>query len=339
MKRAKNIKRVSKKINTCGCECGGYCLGKYINGHANKNKRQSVEWKRKRFENLNTVKSWFKKGDKSWNSNLTKDIDDRVKRNAEKCRKLKRVKEIEIIDGKIVEHKYTKEVRDRLGENRKGENNNFYNKHHTEKSKQKYSETVKSRPEEWHAAKSERFSKTISKKSKEWHYKKWEKFRETRKKNAKPAWNKNKELSETHVRHIFEANAMVPNKTEILIDNDIQKSFLDIFKFVVGDNKTFVGGRSPDWICKSKKLIIEMFGNYFHGQKLTGRTKEQEEKQRTDHFAKYGYKTLIIWESELKDMEAVRFKIQSFLESEGILFNIDEVKSEIEKELNNEKET
>ncbi len=55
-----------------------------------------------------------------------------------------------------------------------------------------------------------------------------------------------------------------------------------------------------------------MFGNYWHGEERTGRTRKQEENQRIKHFAKYGYKTLIIWEYKLKNTKKLERKILQF---------------------------
>ena len=41
-----------------------------------------------------------------------------------------------------------------------------------------------------------------------------------------------------------------------------------------------------------KKKIIEHFGDYWHSEKKTSRTKKEEEQQRIDCFAKEGFQTL-----------------------------------------------
>ena len=54
-----------------------------------------------------------------------------------------------------------------------------------------------------------------------------------------------------------------------------------------------------------KKQVIELLGNYWHGEKRTGRTKEQEETFLKNHYAKYGYNCLCIWELEVKDKKLI----------------------------------
>ena len=57
---------------------------------------------------------------------------------------------------------------------------------------------------------------------------------------------------------------------------------------------------------------IEIFGDFHHGKKRTGRTKEEEEQRKIKHFTQYGYQTLIIWQHELQDLKSVQQKILKF---------------------------
>ena len=61
-----------------------------------------------------------------------------------------------------------------------------------------------------------------------------------------------------------------------------------------------------------QKKLIEFFGSFWHSKKWTDRTKRQEEERRIKHFAKYGYKTLIIWEHELKNLGRIEKKVLIF---------------------------
>lgn len=85
----------------------------------------------------------------------------------------------------------------------------------------------------------------------------------------------------------------------------------------LGDGKFIPAGKSPDFInVNGQKKIIELYGDYWHGPEMTGRTKE--EKQRVDCFAKEGYQTLIIWEHELNDISALGGKLVCFANREEI---------------------
>ena len=100
-------------------------------------------------------------------------------------------------------------------------------------------------------------------------------------------------------------SAKHPNKSEIFLNNIIQKISSDFI--YSGNGKFWVAGKNPDWFnVNGKKQVIEMLGDYWHSEKLTGRSKEQEEDYLKDHYAKYGYDCLIIWEHELKDERIIQ---------------------------------
>lgn len=82
----------------------------------------------------------------------------------------------------------------------------------------------------------------------------------------------------------------------------------------VGDRKLWLktkkGNRNPDFIIEDQKMIIELFGDYWH----KGENPEDKIKEYND----VGYKCLILWESEIYNKtEKVMAKVKVFLE--GIL--------------------
>lgn len=56
------------------------------------------------------------------------------------------------------------------------------------------------------------------------------------------------------------------------------------------------------------KLIIEVFGNYWH--------QGEDAQGRIDIFSKFGYRTLVIWETELKDIVSIVRRIGAFVKDE-----------------------
>jgi len=98
-----------------------------------------------------------------------------------------------------------------------------------------------------------------------------------------------------------------PNKTEEKLTSLFQANFPQEFKFV-GDGSLILEGLNPDWVnCNGKKLIIELFGEHWH-------TKE-EEKERISKFAKYGFKTLILWWKDTRDEKLVIEKVRNFIDN------------------------
>jgi very-short-patch-repair endonuclease len=105
-----------------------------------------------------------------------------------------------------------------------------------------------------------------------------------------------------------------PNKLEIILI-DLLK---DNFKYV-GDHSSWIDGKNPDFINEDNKLIIEFFGDWFHGEEYRRRqhgdysTNEEHEIERIKHFEKNGYKCLVIWEHELKNIEEIMKRVNNFI--------------------------
>ena len=111
------------------------------------------------------------------------------------------------------------------------------------------------------------------------------------------------------------ARNVSPNKPEKFLDKLLQRLFPNLWRYVgAGKSKEdIVGGRCPDFISTDgQKKIIEHFGDYYHGEGVTGVPNEQHEQERIDHFSNYGYQTLIIWEHELKNQKRLEEKIRNF---------------------------
>jgi len=99
--------------------------------------------------------------------------------------------------------------------------------------------------------------------------------------------------------------------------NGPERTLIEIFKNLnldyefVGDWKLNIDGRNPDFINRKTNKLIEHFGIYYHDT-IVNISREEHEKERIDHFSNNGYKTLIIWEDELKDIPKVIEKILAF---------------------------
>ena len=95
-----------------------------------------------------------------------------------------------------------------------------------------------------------------------------------------------------------------PNNDEAYLFSILEKNFPHEWNFV-GDGKVIIEGKNPDFInINGKKQIIELFGNHWH--------KPEEVEPRMNIFARYGYKTLILWDYELKKENILMEKLKSF---------------------------
>ena len=102
-----------------------------------------------------------------------------------------------------------------------------------------------------------------------------------------------------------------PNKPEKIIMNYIDELKLP-YKYT-GNFSFWINWKNPDFVnVKNEKKLMEFFGNYWHGKCITGRNRKQEENYYRKHYKKFGWKTLIIWEDELKKPEKVKEKLLEF---------------------------
>lgn len=107
-----------------------------------------------------------------------------------------------------------------------------------------------------------------------------------------------------------ESRCSAPNGAErkllaLLKNNDLA------FKYV-GDFQLNLGGKFPDFVHAVKPLLIELFGEPWH--------EPEEEQERIDHFAQFGYRTLVIWCDELKDPGTLILKVTTFITSVAYFF-------------------
>ena len=107
------------------------------------------------------------------------------------------------------------------------------------------------------------------------------------------------------------ALGLKPNKPEKLMMRLIQENNLP-FNYT-GNGAIWFRGENhifnPDFLSKNPKYIIEVFGDYWHNL-AKAKTKD---KERLETYAKYGYKTLVIWEHELRNPFQVVNKLKEFI--------------------------
>lgn len=69
-----------------------------------------------------------------------------------------------------------------------------------------------------------------------------------------------------------------------------------------GDNKICVNGFYPDFIsCSNEKVALDIFGRYWH-EKRKNLPERATEDYRRKKFEEYGWKLIVIWEDELKEL-------------------------------------
>lgn len=106
-----------------------------------------------------------------------------------------------------------------------------------------------------------------------------------------------------------------PNKAEDRLLAVIQELGLP-FRYV-GDWKYQVGTLNPDFVHMSKPVCIDLFGTYWHSDKnkhAKSRASYISAGVRTQEFEANGHKLLVIYEKELRDLEALRNKLVAYAE-------------------------
>lgn len=182
------------------------------------------------------------KGHISWHRGLNSEMDDRVMRNAESRKGLKRIP-------------FSSEHRKRMADSRRGKKRSLETKI--------------------------RISKTLKKYCK----------------------------SPEHLEKILEARHIKPNKQELLLGSWLRESFPNEWLFV-GNGQLIINGKCPDFTnVNGKKALIELYGDYWH--------RGEKPEDRISMFRKFGFDTLVIWESELKNKDLVLGTIKTFINRIG----------------------
>lgn len=266
----------------CECGCGQRVKKRFVSGHYWKgkpshNKGIAVSENQKRKQSLSM------KGKPAWNKGLTKDTDKRIKSHTEEWKKNSSIRMA-------------------------GENNPAKRSEVREKLKAPKSEghKAKLRGIKKDTSKMGRYIRTDEIKNKmrgENNPAKRPEIRERLSKSAKLLWeNMSEKEKNRRIRNSLTFNS--PNKQEMNILSMLDSLYPNEWKFV-GDGQVIINGKCPDFInINGQKKIIELFGNHWH--------QGQNPKDRVKVFKPFGYKTLVIWESELKDINKVTRRIQSF---------------------------
>lgn len=180
---------------------------------------------------------------------------------------------------------WSDEIKEKNRTANKGANNPMFGKQHTDESKRKNSEKVTARWKDPDYRAKQKRTPAIRQKMSVAHKRLWQ----------NPEYV-TKQMKAAHVRQ---------NKSEKYLEQLLQELQPDEWHFV-GDGQLIIAGKCPDFVHTSKKLIIELFGDYWHD--------ESEMNPRIQLFEKHGYQTLIIWYEELKQHSILKRKVLEWME-------------------------
>jgi len=203
-------------------------------------------------------------------------------RNLEEA-SLLRPKEL-ILKGK--NHPFFGKKRPKHSKRMKGKNNPLFGKNRSLATKKKISDT---RIKRFQTGEIDRTQYTYKKP--EWS------------KQMKENW-KNKDFRQLMISKSIRSQKKSLNKCESLLFSVLPNNFV-----YSGDGSTIIDGFNPDFIDKRKKLIIEHYGDYWHNLPEW----KERDKRRLVSYKNAGYKLLVVWEHELKNLNKVKEKINNFI--------------------------
>jgi hypothetical protein len=203
------------------------------------------------------------------------------------------------------------ELRRKRSENgkvRAGVNHHMYGKHHSEESKQKMSESqtgkVCSEESKMNMSKAQKLAWQNPENREKWILSKNDpELLEHMREVMTSHWRDPKFVAKMKI-----ARNVKPNKSELMLLDLLDRLYPNEWKYV-GDFSFMVNGKNPDFVnINGKKLLIELFGDYWH--------QGDDPEDRKDVFREFGYETLVIWESDLKQRPILtERRIQMFVET------------------------
>jgi len=99
-----------------------------------------------------------------------------------------------------------------------------------------------------------------------------------------------------------------PSQTELELLDCLEANFPGEWEYTGGLGRN-IGGRFPDFTYTSRRKVIELFSFYWHVERA--RTLD-DEADRLEHYKKYGYNCLVIWNDELWNEGSVVKKVREF---------------------------
>ncbi len=115
------------------------------------------------------------------------------------------------------------------------------------------------------------------------------------------------EMAEKRIRTWLASAKMKPNKCELKLLAILNELAPNQYRYT-GDGSMIIAGRMPDFVnVNGSKKIVELFGQHWHSP--------EEESERIGYFRQFGFSTLVIWETELSNLDALKQKLISFVGS------------------------
>ena len=123
-------------------------------------------------------------------------------------------------------------------------------------------------------------------------------------------------FKERTLRASRKASSVKPTAPEREMRDILDKHFPGEWRYT-GNGEVIVGGKNPDFVDVQNQRVIEVFGDDWHSEAVTGKLPTQEESDRIVHFVEHGMSCLVVWEHEVGDEAAVLGKVRAMELSVG----------------------
>lgn len=123
---------------------------------------------------------------------------------------------------------------------------------------------------------------------------------------------KNRRNVEKMIASLRKSQKLSPNKEEQKVIEFMKKNTL-AFLFV-GDGSYIVDGKIPDFVNKSKRIVVEYNNRFWHCNDNPWYSVKDDSEERRKFFEDRGYKFYIIWSDEFeKNKEKIRTDLERLL--------------------------
>jgi len=243
----------------------------------------------------------------------------------------------------LIGRKHTLEELAKMSLAKQGRKNPFYGRHHSEESKQKNKQNHRSYVGEnhplWGKSPSEETRRKISESNKGKVISKeardkiskalkgkyvGEKHPMFGKHYSEEVRKKDSEISRQHwadpefkkriLKSQIRASNRKPTKPEKMLTEMLNELLPNQYQYVGAKHEIVINACTPDFInINGQKKVIEMFGDWYHSPRMTGKSREQEEIDKMNNYRAFGFDCLIIWENDIKKhKDEVAKRILSF---------------------------
>ena len=112
------------------------------------------------------------------------------------------------------------------------------------------------------------------------------------------------------IHKILSGATRFPNKLELRFGQILSQLFQDRFQYC-GNGSRIIAGYSPDFVDLSHKLVIELYGDFWH------RYTQERDSQRLQKIEQSGYRVLVVWEHEVVELTNLIKKLENWVNENG----------------------